>query len=69
MIDRSTFRTTDEVSEADLAEQAAPAYPDDPAEVDLADAVARDIWSADPADVVEQSIPAPLDDEDFAPGA
>ncbi|WP_330250610.1 hypothetical protein OG874_30950 [Nocardia sp. NBC_00565] len=77
MTDHSTSRTLDEVPEADLVEQSVPAYPEDPAyaedtaddgvESDLAAAVDRDAFSADPADVVEQSIAVPLDD-DHEPG-
>lgn len=68
MIDRST----DAVPEADLAEQSIPAYPDEPEYPDDAlepdDSVERavterDEWSADPADVAEQAIPVPLDDD------
>jgi len=74
MTDPSTPRTFDEVPEADFVEQSVAAYPeyaDDAAdtgtESDLVAAVARDAFSADPADVVEQSIPVPLDD-DHEPG-
>lgn len=70
MIDRSTSRTMDEVPEADLAEQSIPAYPDDTAFLDdgtysdeLSAAVDRDASSANPADVIEQSIAVPLGDE------
>ncbi|WP_225731571.1 MULTISPECIES: hypothetical protein [unclassified Nocardia] len=72
MTDRSTPRFLDEVPEADFAEQSVPAYPDDglytdDATDDTVDEVAalieRDAFSADPADIVEQSIPVPLDDE------
>ncbi|WP_194831957.1 hypothetical protein [Nocardia sp. XZ_19_369] len=75
MTDRSTSTEMNAVPEADLAEQSTPAYPDDTGYVDdgleqdgvidqeIAENVARDTWSADPADVFEQSIPVPLDDE------
>ncbi|WP_194816099.1 hypothetical protein [Nocardia sp. XZ_19_385] len=69
MIDRSTTRTWDEVPEADLMEQSVPAYPDPATEAEafdreVADHVDRDAFTANEADVVEQSIPVPLDDED-----
>ncbi|WP_433758709.1 hypothetical protein [Nocardia sp. CA-135398] len=73
MTDPSTSRTLDEVPEADLVEQSLAAYPEDPAfeddaadestDRDLAAAVDRDAFEANPADVVEQSIPVPLDDD------
>ncbi|WP_433198712.1 hypothetical protein ACQP1G_04690 [Nocardia sp. CA-107356] len=70
MTDPSTSRTLDEVPEADFVEQHLPAYPEDAddaadtsTESDLAAAVDRDAFSADPADVVEQSIAVPLDDD------
>jgi hypothetical protein len=68
MADRSTPRVVDEVPEADLAEQSIPAYPDDPdadtdIEQEIAVAVDRDALNASPADVIEQSIPVPLDDD------
>ncbi|MEV6277635.1 hypothetical protein [Nocardia sp. NPDC051832] len=68
MIDRSTTRTLDEVPEADLIEQSVPAYPDPAAESEesareLADHLDRDAFTANAADVVEQSISVPLDDE------
>ncbi|MBF6464409.1 hypothetical protein IU427_04340 [Nocardia beijingensis] len=62
----------DAVPEADLAEQSVPAYPEEPV---LADdlpeqddtvgraALERDVLEANPADVMEQSIPVPLDDD------
>ncbi|WP_330233195.1 hypothetical protein OHA40_12415 [Nocardia sp. NBC_00508] len=58
----------DAVPEADLAEQSIPAYPEEPVLPDDApeenvERVERDVWDANPADVVEQSIPVPLDDE------
>ncbi|WP_433682475.1 hypothetical protein [Nocardia sp. CA-119907] len=74
MTDPSTSRTPDEVGEADYVEQSVVAYPDyddDRADIsserDLVAAVDRDAFSADPADVVEQSIAVPLDD-DHEPG-
>ncbi|WP_433711950.1 hypothetical protein ACQP2U_37905 [Nocardia sp. CA-084685] len=70
MTDPSTSRTVDAVPEADYVEQNVPAYDeiaddtaDDSAERDLAAAVDRDAFEANPADVVEQSIPVPLDDD------
>ncbi|MFI9510615.1 hypothetical protein [Nocardia sp. NPDC052566] len=70
MIDRSTTRTMDAVPEADYVEQSIPAYPEDPTgsddentEAELSAAIDRDAFTADPADIVEQSIPVPLDDE------
>jgi hypothetical protein len=69
MTEPSTSHTLDEVPEADFAEQSVPAYPDADADTDdtqLTATVDRDTWSADPADVVEQSIPVPLDDEERA---
>lgn len=74
MTNRSTSADIYAVPEADLAEQSIPAnpndtgYPDDGPEQDgtldqeIAEA-ARDTWSADPADMVEQSISVPFDDE------
>ncbi|MEU4340386.1 hypothetical protein AB0H00_03790 [Nocardia sp. NPDC023852] len=68
MIDRST----DAVPEADLAEQSIPAYPDQPVYLDDTPepddsveraVIERDEWSANPADVAEQAIPVPLDDD------
>ncbi|ONM47157.1 hypothetical protein B0T44_11495 [Nocardia donostiensis] len=68
----------DEVPEADLAEQSVPAYPDDPAYSDIdsgafpEDTAATDVepgpslrdnWNANTADIVEQSISVPLEDE------
>lgn len=59
----------DAVPEADLIEQTVPAYPenvDDPeAEADSEVTLPDDAhsWNADEADVIEQSIPVPLDDE------
>lgn len=72
MADRNTSRIVDAVPEADFVEQNMPAYPADGAEIEdtpddtaaeLSAAVERDAFSADPADVVEQSIPVPLDDD------
>ncbi|MET8877057.1 hypothetical protein [Nocardia sp. NPDC004604] len=74
MTDPSKSRTLNEVPEADYVEQALPAYPEDADEAadtrserDLAAAVDRDAFSANPADVVEQSISVPIDD-DHEPG-
>ncbi|MBF6196054.1 hypothetical protein [Nocardia implantans] len=62
----------DAVPEADLAEQSVPAYPEEPV---LADdlpeqdelvgraALERDTFEANPADVLEQSIAVPIDDD------
>ncbi|MFI6868073.1 hypothetical protein [Nocardia sp. NPDC050406] len=70
-----TDRITDAVPEADLIEQTVPAYPegvDDP-EAEADEAVlpgTAQSWGADEADVIEQSIPVPLDDEyDEDPGS
>ncbi|MBF6211415.1 hypothetical protein IU433_07660 [Nocardia puris] len=65
MIDR-TPRPLEETSEADLAEQLIPAYPDDEAteEAVVSEVVERDTWRANEADLIEQAIPVPLDDED-----
>ncbi|MFD0365084.1 hypothetical protein ACFQZZ_26935 [Nocardia sp. GCM10030253] len=67
MTDRSTSRAMDVVPEADLVEQSVSAYPDDAVEETdeqaIAAAVDRDAFSADPADVVEQSIAVPFDDD------
>ncbi|MET7773858.1 hypothetical protein [Nocardia sp. NPDC005366] len=71
MIDRSTPGTTsdssDEVSEADLAEQSTPVDPDESSDDEqaLAEAVDRDRWNANVADIVEQAIEVPPDDEAF----
>ncbi|BDU02673.1 MULTISPECIES: hypothetical protein [Nocardia] len=62
----------DAVPEADLAEQSVPAYPEEPVLADdlpeQDDAVGRavlerDVLEANPADVMEQSIAVPLDDD------
>ncbi|MFI5714389.1 hypothetical protein [Nocardia sp. NPDC051750] len=71
--------TFDAVSEADRAEQEAPAYPDDAPYTDIdprsvpedmpvpegavSSPSTRDVWHADPADIAEQSIPVPLEDD------
>ncbi|MEV5836467.1 hypothetical protein [Nocardia sp. NPDC052112] len=76
MTDPSTSRTLDEVAQADYVEQQTPAYPDadddttyGSAERDLAAVVDRDAFDANPADIVEQSIAVPLDDDrDAEPG-
>ncbi|MEU7633975.1 hypothetical protein AB0C34_29050 [Nocardia sp. NPDC049220] len=63
---------TDAVPEADLAEQSVLAYPDEPVTLDDVPGpddsdefalIERNEWDANPADVVEQLIPVPLDDE------
>ncbi|MFF0545701.1 hypothetical protein [Nocardia thailandica] len=76
MTDPAAAQPLDAVPDADAAEQAQSVYqdadPDDPAFGDagptgdaaLAEAVSRDEWSADPADVVEQHREVPLDDRD-----
>ncbi|MGW0180536.1 hypothetical protein [Nocardia sp. NPDC003345] len=69
----------EEMSEADRAEQATPAYPDDapysdvdprsvPDDRPVPDAAVpvadiRDTWEADPADMAEQAIAVPLGDD------
>ncbi|MFG1789987.1 hypothetical protein [Nocardia sp. NPDC049149] len=75
MTDRSTSRELDPVPEGDLAEQSMPAYPneagyaddggvqDDSIDREIAAALDRDGWNANTADLIEQSIPVPLDDE------
>ncbi|UGT64626.1 hypothetical protein [Nocardia asteroides] len=62
MVDRSTPATFEvsEADQADLADQSRPVAPDDDAPPPE---VPGDLWSADPADVVEQRIEVPLDDE------
>lgn len=69
--------TFDAVPEADRAEQAVPAYPDDapytdidprsvPEDMPVPDEPAPlpgDDWQADPADIAEQAIPVPLGDD------
>ncbi|WP_067861748.1 hypothetical protein [Nocardia shimofusensis] len=71
MVDRSAFDAADEVSEPDLVDQTTPAdyqEPDDP-EVTAQDpppeADPRAGWDADPADVVDQFLAVPIDDEDI----
>ncbi|MFE7722629.1 hypothetical protein ACFU44_26725 [Nocardia rhizosphaerihabitans] len=74
MIDYEATRPLDEVPEADRIEQEQTAFtaddPDDPAFSDAADYsdqmaanVDRDAFTANPADVIEQTIPVPFDDE------
>ncbi|MGK8520743.1 hypothetical protein ACRS6B_03920 [Nocardia asteroides] len=63
----------DAVPEADLVEQSVPAYPEEPvlADDDLPEQddvvgramLERDILEANPADVIEQSIAVPIDDD------
>ncbi|WP_040870342.1 hypothetical protein [Nocardia exalbida] len=62
----------DAVPEADLAEQSVPAYPEEPVVADdlpeQDDAAGRaiperDVLEANPADVLEQSIVVPMDDD------
>ncbi|MFE1593650.1 hypothetical protein [Nocardia sp. NPDC058705] len=73
MIDYEAARPLDEVPEADRIEQEQSAFrdgdPDDPAYLDAADYtdemaanITRDADTANPADVIEQTIPVPLDD-------
>ncbi|MFE9578826.1 hypothetical protein ACFYO1_20765 [Nocardia sp. NPDC006044] len=67
MTDRSTSDDLYAVPEADLAEQSIPAYPnadeyaDDRSDQDGPEVA--ETWEADPADVIEQSITVPLDDD------
>ncbi|WP_446225479.1 hypothetical protein ACTWPB_10520 [Nocardia sp. IBHARD005] len=73
MIDYEAARPLDEVPEADRVEQEQSAFrdddPDDPAYFDAADytdemaaRIARDADTANPADVIEQTIPVPFDE-------
>ncbi|MFC6013703.1 hypothetical protein [Nocardia lasii] len=73
MIEYETARPLDEVPEADRVEQEQSAFrdddPDDPAYFDAADYtdemaanIARDADTANPADVIEQTIPVPFDE-------
>ncbi|MFC9663299.1 hypothetical protein ACFVJ5_23915 [Nocardia sp. NPDC127606] len=73
MIDYETSRPLDEVPEADRVEQEQSAFrdddPDDPAYFDAADytdemaaTIAREADTANPADVIEQTIPVPFDE-------
>ncbi|MFI6046079.1 hypothetical protein ACIA8C_30935 [Nocardia sp. NPDC051321] len=73
MTNRSTSADIYAVPEADLAEQSIPAYPNDAGYldegpdqdggVDREIAETLDAGRADPADVIEQSIAVPFDDE------
>ncbi|MEU5404539.1 hypothetical protein [Nocardia asteroides] len=74
MIDYESARPLDEVPEADRIEQEQSAFagndPDDPAYLDTAEysdevaaTVDRDADRANPADVLEQTIEVPYDDE------
>ncbi|MFD3426516.1 hypothetical protein [Nocardia fluminea] len=74
MIDYEPARPLDEVPEADRIEQEQSAFrddePDDPAYSDAADytdemaaTVAREADTANPADVIEQTIPVPFDED------
>ena len=60
-------RTVDAVPEADFVEQTLPAYPDEPTYADEGaetEPPAGEVsWSASEADVIEQSISVPLDDD------
>ncbi|MEC3951571.1 hypothetical protein VMT65_00850 [Nocardia sp. CDC153] len=64
MIDR-----IDEVPEADYVEQTLPANPADDAESETRDAELASVpaddngWTASEADLVEQAIPVPMDDD------
>jgi hypothetical protein len=67
MIDYETSSPLEEVPEADRAEQEQSAFrDDDPDDFDaageMAAAVAREADSANPADVIEQTIPVPFDE-------
>ncbi|KQY39114.1 MULTISPECIES: hypothetical protein [Nocardia] len=70
MIDDEPARPLDEVPEADRIEQEQSAFrdddPDDPAYSDAAMAadIAREADTANPADVIEQTIPVPFDEAD-----
>ncbi|MEU4412725.1 hypothetical protein AB0G00_19295 [Nocardia salmonicida] len=71
MIDDEPARPLDEVPEADRIEQEQSAFrdddPDDPAYSDAAEIaadIARVADTADPADVIEQTIPVPFDEAD-----
>ncbi|MFD3743774.1 hypothetical protein [Nocardia sp. NPDC058633] len=69
MIDYEPTRPLDEIPEADRVEQEQSAYrdddPDGPADYtdEMAARIARDAGSANPADVIEQTIPVPIDEE------
>ena len=68
MIDYEPARPLDEVPEADRIEQEQSAFrdddPDDPAysDAEMAADIAREADTANPADVIEQTIPVPFDD-------
>lgn len=68
MIDDEPARPLDEVPEADRIEQEQSAFrdddPDDPAysDAEMAADIAREADTANPADVIEQTIPVPFDD-------
>jgi hypothetical protein len=71
MIDYEPARPLDEVPEADRIEQEQSAFrdddPDDPAYSDadeMAAEIARESDTANPADVIEQTIPVPFDEAD-----
>ncbi|MEV6556161.1 hypothetical protein AB0M22_10650 [Nocardia sp. NPDC051756] len=67
MTDRSTSDDLYAVPEADLAEQSIPAYPNDleyaDDRSDQDDPAIAETWNAAEADVIEQSIAVPFDDE------
>ncbi|WP_194826844.1 hypothetical protein [Nocardia sp. XZ_19_231] len=71
MIDDEPARPLDEVPEADRIEQEQSAFrdddPDDPAYSDadeMAADIVREADTANPADVIEQTIPVPFDEAD-----
>ncbi|MFE9784758.1 hypothetical protein ACFYO7_05175 [Nocardia salmonicida] len=71
MIDDEPARPLDEVPEADRIEQEQSAFrdddPDDPAYSDTAEMaaeIAREADTANPADVIEQTIAVPFDEAD-----
>ncbi|MEV0548136.1 hypothetical protein [Nocardia salmonicida] len=70
MIDDEPARPLDEVPEADRIEQEQSAFrdddPDDPAysDAEMAADIAREADTANPADVIEQTIPVPFDEAD-----
>lgn len=65
MIDESA-RPLDEIPEADRVEQEQSAFrDDDPAYTDadeMAAEIARNAYTANPADVIEQAVPVPFDE-------
>ncbi|MBF6333717.1 hypothetical protein [Nocardia transvalensis] len=53
----------DAVPEADYMEQTLPAYPDADEDDTIVVPTGEPAWEASEADVIEQSIPVPLDDD------